>query len=103
MKVRNLIIVLVCVVAVNVLSHVWVVRWDMTDDKHYSLSAASKELLRQTDKPIEVALLLDGELNSGFRRLKKATEETIEEMGVYGRIQKTDRFADRIQTVAFCG
>ena len=98
MKVRNLIIVLVCVVAVNVLSHVWVVRWDMTDDKHYSLSAASKELLRQTDKPIEVALLLDGELNSGFRRLKKATEETIEEMGVYGRIQKTDRFADRIQT-----
>ena len=59
------------------------VRWDMTDDKHYSLSEASKALLRSTDAPIEVTVLLDGDLNAGFRRLKKATEETIEELGVY--------------------
>ena len=59
------------------------VRWDMTDDKHYSLSEASKALLRSTDAPIEVTVLLDGNLNAGFRRLKKATEETIEELGVY--------------------
>ena len=75
-----------CVVAAVVLSHVWVVRWDMTDDRHYSLSEASKTLLKQTDAPIEVTLLLDGDLNAGFRRLKKATEETIEEMDVYGQI-----------------
>lgn len=69
------------------LSHVWIVRWDMTDDKHYSLSEASKTLLRSTDAPIEVTLLLDGDLNAGFRRLKKATEETLEEMGVYGKLK----------------
>lgn len=63
------------------------VRWDLTDDKHYSLSEASKNLLRQTDSPIEVTLLLDGDLNAGFRRLKKATEETIEELGVYANIK----------------
>ena len=73
------------------LSQVWVVRWDMTDDKHYSLSEASKTLLHATDAPIEVSLLLDGDLNAGFRRLKKATEETIEEMGVYGRITRSSR------------
>ena len=67
------------------------VRWDMTDDKHYSLSEASKTLLRATDAPIEVSLLLDGDLNAGFRRLKKATEETIEEMGVYWRITRSSR------------
>lgn len=66
-------------------------RWDMTDDKHYSLSEASKTLLKQTDAPIEVTLLLDGDLNAGFRRLKKATEETIEEMGVYARIARQPR------------
>lgn len=65
------------------------VRWDMTDDKHYSLSEASKSLLRQTDEPIEVTLLLDGDLNAGFRRLKKATEETIEEMDVFGDVRCT--------------
>ena len=65
------------------------VRWDMTDDKHYSLSEASKSLLRQTDEPIEVTLLLDGDLNAGFRRLKKATEETLEEMNVYANLSLT--------------
>ena len=74
---------MVCVVLANVLVQVWPVRWDMTDDKHYSLSEASKVLLRSTDAPIEVTVLLDGDLNAGFRRLKKATEETIEELGVY--------------------
>lgn len=82
-------------------SYVWVVRWDLTDDKHYSLSEASKTLLRQTDAPIEVTLLLDGDLNAGFRRLKKATEETVEEMAVYAKItnhklQNTNGVADSI-------
>ena len=65
----------------------FVVRWDLTDDKHYSLSEASKTLLRQTDEPIHVTLLLNGDLNAGFRRLKKATKETIEEMDVYADIK----------------
>lgn len=69
------------------LSYVWVVRWDLTDDKHYSLSEASKTMLKQTDAPIHVTLLLDGDLNAGFRRLKKATEETLEEFDVYADIK----------------
>lgn len=63
------------------------VRWDLTDDKHYSLSEASKTLLRQTDSPVEVTLLLEGDLNAGFRRLKKAAEETLAEMGVFGQLK----------------
>ena len=58
----------------------------MTDDKRYSLSEASKNLLRQTDAPIEVTLLLEGDLNAGFRRLQRATNETLEEMDVYAQI-----------------
>ena len=64
----------------------WTLRWDLTDDRHYSLSEASKTLLKATDAPVEVTVLLDGDLNAGFRRLKKATEETIEEMSVYAQI-----------------
>ena len=88
MRIRNLVIVFISVVLANVLAYAFVVRWDMTDDKHYSLSEASKTLLRATDAPIEVTLLLDGDLNAGFRRLKKATEETIEELGVYADVVK---------------
>ena len=78
----------------NVLAQVWIVRWDLTDDKRYSLSEASKSLLRQTDAPIEVALLLDGDLNAGFRRLKKATEETIEELAVYSDLKVVKDYKD---------
>ena len=70
------------------------VRWDLTDDKRYSLSEASKSLLRQTDAPIEVTLLLDGDLNAGFRRLKKATEETIEELAVYSDLKVVKDYKD---------
>lgn len=82
-KYRAIILVILCVVLANVLVQVRVFRWDLTDDKIYSLSEASKELLRKTDAPIEVTLLLDGELSSGFKRLRKATIETLEEMEVY--------------------
>jgi len=78
----------VCAAALA-LSHVWRVRWDLTDDRHYSLSEASKSLLRQTDAPVQVTLLLDGDLNAGFRRLKKATEETLDELDVYCDIRLT--------------
>ena len=88
MRIRNLVIVFISVLLANVLAYTFVVRWDLTDDKHYSLSEASKTLLRATDAPIEVTLLLDGDLNAGFRRLKKATEETIEELGVYADVVK---------------
>ena len=86
-KYRLAIIVLVLLVLANVLVHLRVFRWDLTDDKIYSLSEASKELLRKTDAPIEVTLMLSGDLNSGFRRLKKATQETLEEMDVYGAVR----------------
>ena len=70
-------------VLANVLVQVRVFRWDLTDDRVYSLSDASKALLRQTDAPIEVTMLLDGDLSAGFQRLRKATIETLEEMRVY--------------------
>ena len=75
--------------ALLALSHIRRVRWDLTDDRHYSLSEATKTLLKQTDAPIEVTLLLDGDLNAGFTRLKKATEELMDEMSVYADLSIT--------------
>lgn len=71
-----------------VLSRVWVIRVDMTDDKHYTLGRPTRQLLRQLDEPVEVTLYLDGDLNSGFRRLRSATEETLDEFHVYAPIRR---------------
>ena len=83
MKLWKCIVVLVVLVAVNVLVQSVVCRWDMTDDKRYSISAPTKALLQELDAPLEVSILLDGDLNPGFQRLKKATYEMVEELGVY--------------------
>ena len=83
MKLLKLILVLIVLVVINLSAGYVVCRWDMTADKQYSISQPTKTLLHSLDQPIEIMLLLDGELNPGFTRLKKATTELIEELSVY--------------------
>ena len=78
----KIVIVLFVVGLLNLLAYLFVIRVDMTDDKHYSLSEASIELLRKTEASIDITLFLQGDLNAGFERLQRATKETIEEMSV---------------------
>ena len=83
MKVRVGILILVALVLMNVLVHQLVCRWDMTDDKRYTISQPTKELLRSLDSPLTVTVLLEGELNAGFTRLQKAASELLSEFSIY--------------------
>ena len=83
MKRVALILVLLALVVLNLSVHYVVCRWDMTDDKRYSISDPTKQLLQELPDPLQVTILLDGELNAGFLRLKRATEEMVSELGVY--------------------
>lgn len=87
MKSWKSILILVALVVVNLLAWKVVYRWDMTNDKRYSISSATKGLLRSLESPLEITLFLDGELNAGFTRLKKATKEIVEELNVYATIK----------------
>ena len=58
--------------------------------KRYSLGEATKSLLRGLDEPVEVEVLLDGDLNSGFRRLRRATVELLDEMSRYGKVRTVE-------------
>ena len=86
MKRFGWLIAILGIVLLNVAVHFCVVRWDMTDDHRYSLSQPTKQLLSKLEQPLEVTLYLTGDLNSGFRRLKTATGEMVEELGVYARV-----------------
>lgn len=86
MKLRVLIPSLMVLVLANVLVQHRVVRWDMTDDKRYSLSEQTKTLLQLLTDHVDVTLYLHGDLNSGFTRLRQATEELVGEMDVYARV-----------------
>ncbi len=85
MKIRSAITLLVSVLAVNLLVQHLVCRWDMTDDKRYTISTPTKTLLHQLEAPVEISVLLDGELNAGFTRLKLATHDLLDEFSVYAQ------------------
>lgn len=86
MKVWKCIIALLTLILINILAWHLVYRWDMTDDNRYSISPSTKILLKSLDKPLEITILLEGELNAGFNRLKKSTLEIIDEFKVYATI-----------------
>ena len=63
----------------NWAASVWHTRIDFTAEKRFTLSEATKNLLKKTEGVIEVQVFLTGNLPSGFRQLGKSTEEMLQE------------------------
>ncbi len=80
--------VLLIVLAVQVFSAQWFVRLDLTADKRYSLTPATKKILQNLDDVVYFRVYLDGDLPSEFRRLRNDTREMLDEFSAWsGQIQ----------------
>jgi len=77
------ILLLTVITIVIIISLFFHFRIDLTSDHRYSISEPTKRLLKKTVEPVAVKIYLDGELNSGFQRLRKSTLDMLEEMSVY--------------------
>lgn len=84
MRVWKGIAIVAALVLTNVLVHHFVVRWDMTNDRRYSIAPTTRALIQSLDAPLQVTILLDGELNAGFQRLQRATIEMVEDLEAIG-------------------
>lgn len=73
-----------------------VLRWDLTDDRRYSLNDATIQLVESLDAPAEVTIYLNGDLNAGFKRLRAATTELADELSSYGDITIRDGEAQEL-------
>ncbi len=73
-----------------------VLRWDLTDDRRYSLNDATIQLVESLDSPAEVTIYLNGDLNAGFKRLRTATTELADELSSYGDITIRDGEAQEL-------
>jgi ABC-2 type transport system permease protein len=54
-------------------------RIDLTKEKRYTLSNATKSLLQDLDDQVYIRVYLEGEFPAGFKRLRNATEEMLYE------------------------
>jgi ABC-2 type transport system permease protein len=74
---------LMLIVLVNVLSSRNFYRFDLTEEKRYSIKPQTRSMLEQLDDKVYVEIFLEGDLNPGFRRFRKAIAETLEEFRIY--------------------
>ncbi len=74
---------LALLLAINMLSSRLFVRMDLTAEKRYTLSNQSKQLIKSLDKPLEVILYLNGDLNPAFDRLRTSATDMLDELSVY--------------------
>lgn len=69
-------------------------RWDLTEEKRYTISEATIRMLKQLDEPVYVEVFLEGDLNAEFKRLQKAIRETLDEFRLYSGGMVEFKFTD---------
>ncbi|MCG8310316.1 MAG: gliding motility-associated ABC transporter substrate-binding protein GldG [Cytophagales bacterium] len=58
-------------------------RFDLTEEKRYTISEASKNILGNLEDAVYVDVYLEGDMPAGVKRLQKSIRETLDEFKVY--------------------
>jgi gliding-associated putative ABC transporter substrate-binding component GldG len=82
-KKYNWLLVIFLMLLITIVSNQWFYKIDLTKEKRYTLSTSTKNMLNTLDNEIEIEVFLDGDLSSGFRKLKVAVKELLEEYRSY--------------------
>ncbi|MBK8300054.1 MAG: gliding motility-associated ABC transporter substrate-binding protein GldG [Chitinophagaceae bacterium] len=70
-------LLLIILFGVNYLASVFHVRFDLTKEKRYTLSKATKDLLKNLDDEIQIDVFLKGQFPAGFKKLAESTNEFL--------------------------
>lgn len=70
-------LLLVILFVINFLASFFHARFDLTKEKRYTLSKATKDLLSNLDDEVQIDVFLKGEFPSGFRKLANSTGEFL--------------------------
>lgn len=83
LSVFNVFLLLAVLIIINVIASKYYGQWDLTEDKRYSLTEPTKDLLRDLNEEIYVQVLLEGSFPAGFERLKENASDLLEEFNSY--------------------
>jgi len=81
----NLVIVILGLIAINIIASFLYFRIDLTSEKRYSLSPATKNILKNLDDYVYFQVLLDGNRSPSYKRLQKTIIETLDEFKAYNK------------------
>jgi len=80
---KQLLVTLIVLVAINYGNQFYFKRFDLTHDKRYTLSETSMNIIEQIDSPLYVDVFLEGNFPADFKRLQIETQQLLEEFTAY--------------------
>lgn len=90
---------LLMLVGVNFLAAVIHARFDLTKEKRYTLSKATKDLLTHLEEPVQIDVFLKGQFPSGFKKLAESTNEFLGLMKDHSASKVQYRFVSPLDEV----
>lgn len=90
----RLLLVLGIIILANILSEMWFIRLDMTKEKRFTLSKASTGLAAKLDDVLYIKIYLEGNFPAGFKRLRNATRELLDEYRIASNSRIEYEFID---------
>ncbi len=79
----SLIVLIAALILLNILGNYFYKRFDLTQDKRFTLSEEAKQIVDRVDSPLIVDVFLKGDFPPEFRRLQTETEQLLEEFSAY--------------------
>ena len=77
-------LVLLVLIGINWLAANFHSRIDFTNEKRFTLSNSTKTVLQNLDAPVDITVLLTGDIKSEFKKLSNSTKELLENFKNYG-------------------
>ncbi len=77
---NNTILVIIGLLAINLLISKLHIKWDLTTDKHFTLSTATEKIVKKINKPVKIIVLLEGEFPAYFKRLHDETQDFLSDI-----------------------
>jgi gliding-associated putative ABC transporter substrate-binding component GldG len=84
-NIKSLLLFTTFLLVINVISSYFFYRFDLTQDKRYTLSTASLDIIKQVQNPLSVKIYLQGDLPAEFKRLQSETRDLFEEFQAYNK------------------
>jgi ABC-2 type transport system permease protein len=82
------------IIILNFIANQYFFRIDLTEEQRYSITPATKQILKELDGEVYVKVYLEGDFPPGFKRLQKSIRETLDEFKIYGGKNLRFRFID---------
>lgn len=92
-------LLLLLILGINFLASFLHTRIDLTREKRYTLSKATRQLLREMDEPITIQVFLKGDFPAGFKKLASSTSELLQEFKEYGKSKLRYEFLSPVEHI----